>query len=150
MSLQQNIAAAQVGRYGTHATFSSYVLPGPRAKRGPAFSLPHAAVPGPIGLLCKHWKHLRTTNVIESSFATVQPGGGIAILWSHTNEQTGAPAFGYPAKDQRELAAECRRLKSMLVADKHPYRKLVPAHMCCAARRMPAPDTGRLADLRPN
>jgi hypothetical protein len=29
---------------------------------------------------------------------------------SHTNEQTGAPAFGYPAKDQRELAAECRRL----------------------------------------
>lgn len=49
---QQNIAAAQVGRYGTHATFSSYVLPGPRAKRGPAFSLPHAAVPGPIGLLC--------------------------------------------------------------------------------------------------
>jgi hypothetical protein len=28
------------------------VLPGPRAKRGPAFSLPHAAVPGPIGLLC--------------------------------------------------------------------------------------------------
>jgi hypothetical protein len=28
------------------------------------------------------------------------------------------PAFGYPAKDQRELAAECRRLKSMLVADK--------------------------------
>src|SRR6266487_3862942 len=34
----------------------------------------------------------------------------IAILWSHTNEQTGAPAFGYPAKDQRELAAECRRL----------------------------------------
>jgi hypothetical protein len=46
---QQNIAAAQVGRYGTHATFSSYVLPGPRAKRGPAFSLPHAAVLGPIG-----------------------------------------------------------------------------------------------------
>ena len=58
----------------------------------------------------------------------------IAILWSHTNGQTGAPAFGYPAKDQRELAAECRRLMSMLVADKHPYRKLVPAHMCCAAR----------------
>src|SRR5262245_38035355 len=28
-----------------------------------------------------------------------------------TDEQTGAPAFGYPAKDQRELAAECRRLK---------------------------------------
>jgi hypothetical protein len=27
-------------------------LPGQRAKRGPAFSLPHAAVPGPIGLLC--------------------------------------------------------------------------------------------------
>jgi len=35
-----------------------------------------------------------------------------------TDEQTGAPAFGYPAKDQRELAAECRRLKSMLVPDK--------------------------------
>jgi hypothetical protein len=26
------------------------------------------------------------------------------------NEQTGAPAFGYPAKDQPKLAAECRRL----------------------------------------
>src|SRR6266516_3395642 len=38
---------------------------------------------------------------------------------------------------------------SMLVADKHPYRKLVPAHMCCAARRMPAPDTGRPASFRP-
>jgi hypothetical protein len=49
---QQNIAAAQVGRYGTHATFSSYVLPGPRAKRGPAFSLPHAAVPR------SYWPHL--------------------------------------------------------------------------------------------
>src|SRR5262249_22411539 len=35
-----------------------------------------------------------------------------------TDEQTGAPAFGYPAKDQRELAAECGRLKSMLVPDK--------------------------------
>jgi len=34
------------------------------------------------------------------------------------DEQTGAPAFGYPAKDQRELAAKRRRLMSMLVADK--------------------------------
>ena len=53
----------------------------------------------------------------------------IAILWSHTNEQTGAPAFGYPAKDQRELAAECRRLTSMLVLDNIHYRKLVPTYM---------------------
>jgi hypothetical protein len=29
-------------------------------------------------------------------------------------EQTGAPAFGYPAKDQRKLATECRRLKARL------------------------------------
>jgi hypothetical protein len=28
------------------------------------------------------------------------------------------PGLCYPAKDQRELAAECRRLKSMLVPDK--------------------------------
>ena len=42
------------------------------------------------------------------------------------NEQTGAPAFGYPAKDQRELAAECRRLTSMLMLDNIQYRKLVP------------------------
>ena len=48
----------------------------------------------------------------------------IAILWSHTNGQTGGPAFGYPAKDQRELAAECRRLMSMLVADKHPLPEI--------------------------
>jgi hypothetical protein len=46
-----------------------------------------------------------------------------------TDEQTGAPAFGYPAKDQRELAAECRRLTSMLVLDNIHYRKLVPTYM---------------------
>ena len=34
-----------------------------------------------------------------------------------TDKQTGARPC-YPAKDQRELAAECRRLKSMLVPDK--------------------------------
>jgi hypothetical protein len=58
----------------------------------------------------------------------------IAILWSHTNEQTGVPAFGYPAKDQRELAAECRRLMSMLVPDKHPLPELVPARTWLPAR----------------
>jgi hypothetical protein len=47
---------------------------------------------------------------------------------SLTNE-TGASAFGYPAKDQRELAAECRRLMSMLVPDKHRLPELVPARM---------------------
>ena len=41
-----------------------------------------------------------------------------------TDEQTGAPAFGYPAKDQRELAADCRRLKSMLVPDKRPLPEI--------------------------
>ena len=52
------------------------------------------------------------------------------------DEQTGAPAFGYPAKDQRELAAECRRLKSMLVPDERPLPEISSsAHV--AARRMP-------------
>jgi hypothetical protein len=37
-------AAKHCGRPSRALTFSSYVLPGPRAKRGPAFSLPHAAV----------------------------------------------------------------------------------------------------------
>jgi hypothetical protein len=36
------------------------------------------------------------------------------IFEGRVDEQTGAPTFGYPAKDQRKLAAECRRLKSML------------------------------------
>jgi PAS domain-containing protein len=80
VDVSKAIAAALSGRYAAHVRDSLFlrenVLRGPRAKRGPAFSLPHAAVPGPIGLLCKHWKHLRTTNVIESSFATVQPGSG--------------------------------------------------------------------------
>jgi hypothetical protein len=38
-----------------------------------------------------------------------KPGGGDCYL-VESYEQSGAPAFGYPAKDQRELAAECRRL----------------------------------------
>jgi hypothetical protein len=52
------------------------------------------------------------------------------------DKQTGAPAFGYPAKDQRELAAECRRLKSMLVPNERPLPQISSsAHV--AARRMP-------------
>jgi len=52
------------------------------------------------------------------------------------DKQTGAPAFGYPAKDQQELAAECRRLKSMLVPDERPLPEISSsAHV--AARRMP-------------
>jgi len=43
-----------------------------------------------------------------SFFGMIEPSG-------RTNRRTG---LCYPAKDQRELAAECRRLKSMLVADK--------------------------------
>ncbi len=40
----------------------------------------------------EHWKHLRTTNVIESSFATVQPGGGDCYLvepYERTNRRPG-------------------------------------------------------------
>jgi putative transposase len=40
----------------------------------------------------EHWKHLRTTNVIESSFATVQPGGGDCYLvepYEQTNRRPG-------------------------------------------------------------
>jgi hypothetical protein len=36
-------------------------------------------------------------------------------------------AFGYPAKDQHELAAKCRRLKSMHAANKRRIRQAVPA-----------------------
>jgi hypothetical protein len=43
-----------------------------------------------------------------------------------SNKKTGDPAFGYPAKDQRKLAAESPFM-SMLVPNKHPLRKLVPA-----------------------
>jgi hypothetical protein len=51
------------------------------------------------------------------------------------DKQTGAPAFGYPAKDQQELAAECRRLKSMLVPDERPLPEISSsAHV--AARKM--------------
>jgi hypothetical protein len=39
------------------------------------------------------------------------------LLYRRTNRR---PGLCYPAKDQRELAAECRRLKSMLVPDKRP------------------------------
>src|SRR5262249_27232937 len=47
--------------------------------------------------------------------------------------QTNKPAPGlcYPAKDQQELAAECRRLKSMLVLDK---RLLLEISSCAHAR----------------
>jgi len=47
--------------------------------------------------------------------------------------QTNKPAPGlcYPAKDQQELAAECRRLKSMLVPDKRP---LLEISSCAHAR----------------
>jgi hypothetical protein len=96
VDVSKAIAAALSGRYAPHVRDSLFlresVLPGLRAKRGPAFSLPHAAVPGPIGLLCKHWKHLRTTNVIESSFATVQPDGGDYYLvepYERTNLRPG-------------------------------------------------------------
>ena len=40
----------------------------------------------------EHWKHLRTTNVIESSFATVQPVGGDCYLvepYERTNRRPG-------------------------------------------------------------
>jgi hypothetical protein len=53
------------------------------------------------------------------------------IRGNDTDEQTGVSAFGYPAKDQRELAAECRRLMSMLVPDKHPLSELVPGLERC-------------------
>jgi len=33
--------------------------------------------------------------------------GIVSFRMPEPDEQTGAPAFGYPAKDQRELAAEC-------------------------------------------
>ena len=55
---------------------------------------------------------------------------------AHGDEQTGAPAFGYPAKDQRELAAECRRLKSMLVPDERPLPEISSSEHA-AVRRMP-------------
>jgi len=40
---------------------------------------------------------------------------GVMSRYGRTNRR---PGLCYPAKDQRELAAECRRLKSMLVPDK--------------------------------
>ena len=43
------------------------------------------------------------------------------LLYRRTNQR---PGLCYPAKDQRELAAECRRLKSMLVPDKRPLPKI--------------------------
>jgi hypothetical protein len=41
------------------------------------------------------------------------------------------PGLCYPAKDQHELAAECRQLKSMLVPDKRP---LLEISSCAHAR----------------
>src|SRR5258707_12188120 len=69
----------------------------------------------------------------ENIFSQRQCGApcGRRTVTGLTDEQTGAPAFGYPAKDQRELAAECRRLKSMLVSDKRP----LPEISSCAALR---------------
>jgi hypothetical protein len=75
-------------------------------------------------------KDRRSTSAPGSSLLLQQwPGQSLATIFATqtlaaetglTDQQTDAPAFGYPAKDQRELAAECRRLKSMLVSDKRP------------------------------
>jgi hypothetical protein len=46
------------------------------------------------------------------------------LLYRRTNRR---PGLCYPAKDQQELAAECRRLKSMLVQLNVRHWKLVPA-----------------------
>ena len=50
------------------------------------------------------------------------------LLYRRTNQR---PGLCYPAKDQQKLAAECRRLKSMLVPDKRP---LLEISSCAHAR----------------
>src|SRR5215831_4639185 len=46
---------------------------------------------------------------------------GVMSRYGRTNRR---PGLCYPAKDQRELAAECRRLKSMLVPAKRPLPEI--------------------------
>jgi hypothetical protein len=43
---------------------------------------------------------------------------------SCSTDEKPAPDLCYPAKDQQELAAECRRLKSMLVPEKRPLLEI--------------------------
>src|SRR5262249_29086745 len=47
---------------------------------------------------------------------------------SHHGRTNRRPGLCYPAKHQRQLATECRRLKSMLVSDKPP----LPETSSCA------------------
>jgi hypothetical protein len=56
----------------------------------------------------------KRTDLIWTGYAlTCEAANGRLLACWHI-EQTGAPAFGYPAKDQRTLATECRRLKARL------------------------------------
>jgi hypothetical protein len=52
------------------------------------------------------------------------PVVGREATMSHHERTNRRPGLCYPAKDQRELAAECRRLKSMLASDKRPLPEI--------------------------
>jgi hypothetical protein len=59
---------------------------------------------------------------------------GFSALIRRINARSSAsifrrPGLCYPAKDQRELAAECRRLRACSCQINVRYRKLVPTHM---------------------
>src|SRR5262249_15160302 len=62
----------------------------------------------------------------HQGYSTPRPAGS-RLLYRRTNRR---PGLCYPAKDQQELAAECR-LKSMLVPDKCP----LPEISSCAHAR---------------
>jgi len=47
-----------------------------------------------------------------------------------------APGLCYPAKDQRELAAECRRLQSMLLSDERPLPEISSCAHVSALREL--------------
>jgi len=61
---------------------------------------------------------------ISRNVASIFATRTLAAEMRLTDKQTGAPTFGYPAKDQRELAVEGRRLRSMLVPDKRPLPEI--------------------------
>ena len=64
-------------------------------------------------------------------FIKVIPRRALPIVESHLLYRRTNRRPCYPAKDQQELAAECRRLKSMLVLDK---RLLLEISSCTHAR----------------
>src|SRR5262245_66593967 len=90
-----------------------------------SYSLTLEAKPPSVGGLQQgeaeeEWGAHRKASYLQDFFVSLV----FAVILSHHGRTNRRPGLCYPAKDQRELAAERRRLKVQLVPDKRPLPEI--------------------------